>query len=57
MRQTFGVNMLALVDGEPRLLSLKRALHLYVEHSRDIIRRRSEYDLARAEAGTYSRRS
>ncbi|MCO6452078.1 MAG: DNA gyrase subunit A [Caldilineales bacterium] len=48
MRQTFGVNTLALVDGEPRLLSLKRALQLYLEHRREIVRRRSEYDLARA---------
>ena len=48
MQQTFGMNTLALVDGEPRLLSLKRALHLYLEHRREIVRRRSEYDLARA---------
>ncbi|GAB4562249.1 MAG: DNA gyrase subunit A [Anaerolineae bacterium] len=48
MQQTFGVSMLALVDGEPRLLSLKRMLQLYIEHRQRIIRRRSEYDLQRA---------
>ncbi len=48
MQQTFGVSMLALVDGEPRLLSLKRMLQLYVEHRQEIIRRRSEHDLQRA---------
>jgi DNA gyrase subunit A len=48
MQQTFGVSMLALVDGEPRLLSLKRMLQLYIEHRQEIVRRRSEYDLQRA---------
>ncbi|NOX62701.1 MAG: DNA gyrase subunit A [Chloroflexi bacterium] len=48
MRQTFGVNLLALVDGEPRVLSLKRMLYLYLEHRREIVRRRTEYDLAKA---------
>ncbi len=50
LRQTFGVIMLALVDGQPRMLSLKRALQLFVEHRREVIRRRSEYDLERARA-------
>ena len=48
LRQTFGVIMLALVDGQPRMLSLKRALHLFIEHRIEVIRRRAEYDLARA---------
>ncbi len=48
MQTTFGVNMLALVDGEPRVLSLKRILHLFVEHRREVIRRRIEFDLAKA---------
>jgi len=48
MQQTFGVSLLALVDGEPRTLSLKRILQLYIEHRREIIRRRSEHDLRRA---------
>ena len=50
LQSTFGVQMLALVDGEPRLLSLRRALHIYIEHRREVIRRRSEYELARARA-------
>jgi DNA gyrase subunit A len=48
MQQTFGMNMLALVDGEPRLLSLKRALQLFIEHRQEIITRRSRYELDRA---------
>ncbi|MGQ9683870.1 MAG: DNA gyrase subunit A, partial [Anaerolineae bacterium] len=48
MQTTFGVNMLALVDGEPRVLSLKRMLQLFVEHRRDVITRRSRFELARA---------
>jgi DNA gyrase subunit A len=48
LQQTFGLQMLALVDGEPRTLSLKRMLQLFVQHRQEIIRRRSEYDLARA---------
>ncbi|NOZ71705.1 MAG: DNA gyrase subunit A, partial [Chloroflexi bacterium] len=48
MQQTFGVNMLALVEGQPRLLSLKRMLLLYLDHRREIVRRRSEFDLTRA---------
>ncbi len=50
LQTTFGVQMLALVDGEPRLISLKRALQLYIEHRREVIRRRSEFELARARA-------
>jgi DNA gyrase subunit A len=41
LQSTFGVQMLALVDGEPRLLSLKRALQIYIEHRRDVITRRA----------------
>lgn len=48
MRTTFSLIMLALVDGEPRLLSLKQALRVYVEHRLEIVRRRSEFDLERA---------
>jgi DNA gyrase subunit A len=40
--------MLALVDGEPRTLSLKRMLQHFVQHRQEVIRRRSEYDLKRA---------
>src|SRR5512143_2638282 len=48
MQSTFGIINLALVDGEPRLLTLKRMLQLFVEHREVIVRRRSEFDLARA---------
>jgi DNA gyrase subunit A len=48
MQQTFGMNMLALVDGEPRLLPLKRALQLFIEHRQEIVTRRSRYELERA---------
>ncbi len=50
LQSTFGVQMLALVDGEPRLINLKRALQIYVEHRREVIRRRSEFELERARA-------
>ncbi len=49
MQQTFGVNMVALVDGEqPRVLSLKRSMQLYVEHRQEVIKRRTAFELARA---------
>ena len=50
LQSTFGVQLLALVDGEPRLLSLKRALQVYIEHRRVVITRRSQYDLDKARA-------
>ncbi len=48
LQTTFGIIMLALVNGEPRLLSLKQALRVYLEHRMEVVRRRSEYDLRRA---------
>jgi DNA gyrase subunit A len=48
MESTFSVIMLALVDGEPRLLSIKQTLRVYLDHRLEIIRRRSEHDLKRA---------
>ena len=48
MQSTFSIIMLALVDGEPRLLSLKQSLRVFIEHRLEIVRRRSEYDLERA---------
>ena len=48
MQSTFGVNMLALVDGEPRVLTLKRMMAHYIEHRREIITRRTRHDLAKA---------
>lgn len=50
LQSTFGIIILALVDGEPRLLPLKRVLQIFIEHRQEVIRRRSEYDLARAKA-------
>ena len=48
MQGTFSIIMLALVEGEPRLLSLKQALRVYLDHRQEIVRRRSEYDLEKA---------
>ncbi|NWF68906.1 MAG: DNA gyrase subunit A [Chloroflexi bacterium] len=48
LQETFSIIMLALVDGEPRFLTLKQALKVYLDHRQDVVRRRSEYDLARA---------
>ncbi|MBI5951129.1 MAG: DNA gyrase subunit A [Chloroflexi bacterium] len=50
MQTTFGINLLALVDGEPRTLTLKQALRVYVEHRINVIKRRAEFDLAKAKA-------
>ncbi len=48
MRSTFGIIMLALVDGEPRMLSLKQALRVYLDHRLTVIRRRAEFELEKA---------
>ena len=45
LQDTFGVIMLALVDGEPRVLSLKEMLHYYILHQEDVVTRRTRYDL------------
>ncbi len=50
LQTTFGAQMLALVDGQPRLLSLKRALQIYIAHRYDVITRRSQFDLDKARA-------
>lgn len=50
MQETFGVIILALVDNEPRVLNLKELLHYYIEHQKDVIVRRTRFDLERAEA-------
>ncbi|MCY4018556.1 MAG: DNA gyrase subunit A [Chloroflexi bacterium] len=50
LQSVYSIQMLALVNGEPRTLSLKRALKIYVEHRYDVIVRRSEYDLQRQRA-------
>lgn len=48
MRSTFAVNMMAIVDGAPRRIGLKRALELYIGHRRVVIRRRTEHQLEKA---------
>ena len=50
LQSTFGAQILALVKGEPRLLTLKRALQYYLEHRQDVIVRRSEYELKKAKS-------
>ncbi len=49
LQVTYSINLLALVHGEPRLLSLKQALKVFIEHRLEIVKRRSEYDLKKAE--------
>ncbi|GAB3054096.1 DNA gyrase subunit A [Virgibacillus ainsalahensis] len=50
LQTTFGVNTLALVDGEPKVLTLKQCLEHYLEHQKVIITRRTQFELRRAEA-------
>ena len=50
MQETFGVIMLALVDNQPKVLTLKQVLHYYIKHQEDVITRRTRYELAKAEA-------
>ncbi|HIU34456.1 MAG TPA: DNA gyrase subunit A [Candidatus Pullichristensenella excrementigallinarum] len=50
LQDTFGVIMIALVDGEPKVLSLRQVLRHYLDHQEDVVRRRTQYDLNKAEA-------
>ncbi|HEX6459141.1 MAG TPA: DNA gyrase subunit A [Thermoleophilaceae bacterium] len=50
MQTTFGVNMVALVDGVPRTLGLEALIKNYIDHQRDVIVRRTKHELRRAEA-------
>ncbi len=50
MQEGFGVIMLALVDGEPRVLNLKQMLFYYLEHQKDVVVRRTRFELNKAEA-------
>ncbi|HBX70272.1 MAG TPA: DNA gyrase subunit A [Chloroflexi bacterium] len=50
LQSTFGAQLLALINGEPRLLTLKRALHIYIEHRLDVITRRTQFELEKARA-------
>ncbi len=49
MQSSFGINMLALVDGQPKVLSLKEALYHYLEHQKVVITRRTKFELRKAE--------
>jgi len=48
LQQTYGINMLALVENRPRLLNLKQMLHYYLQHQLDVIVRRTKFDLEKA---------
>jgi DNA gyrase subunit A len=50
LQDSFGVIMLALVNGEPKVLNLKEVLYHYLEHQKDVITRRTKYELDKAEA-------
>lgn len=50
LQSTFAAQMLALVEGEPRLLSLKRSLQIFVEHRQSVITRRTKFELEKAKA-------
>ena len=50
LEETFGVNMLALVNGQPRTLTLKDMIHYFIEHQKDVIVRRTNFELNKAEA-------
>ncbi len=53
MQDTFGAIMLALVNGEPKLLSLRDMIFYYVEHQKDVVTRRTKFDLDKAEARSH----
>lgn len=50
LQSTFGINMLAIVNNEPKILTLREVLHHYLKHQVDVIRRRTEFELKKAEA-------
>ena len=50
LQTSFGINLLALVDGQPRVLNLKECLVYYLDHQKVVVRRRTQYDLSKAEA-------
>lgn len=49
LESSYGITLLALVNGEPRVLNLKEILYYYTEHQKEVVTRRTKYDLARAE--------
>ncbi|WP_410770080.1 DNA gyrase subunit A [Fontibacillus sp. BL9] len=50
LQSTFGINMLAIVNNEPKILTIKEVLHHYLQHQIEVIRRRTEFELKKAEA-------
>ncbi len=50
MQDTFGIIMLALVDGEPRILTLRQCMDYYIEHRKEVVLRRTKFELDKAEA-------
>ncbi|MCP3739961.1 DNA gyrase subunit A [Rossellomorea sp. BNER] len=50
LQSSFGINLLALVDGQPKVLNLKQCLKYYLDHQQVVIRRRTEFELRKAEA-------
>ena len=50
LQTSFGINMLALVDGQPKVLNLKQCLQHYLDHQKVVIRRRTQFELNKAEA-------
>ena len=50
LQENFGANMLALVDGHPRVLNLREMIYYYLEHQKDVITRRTQYELNKASA-------
>jgi DNA gyrase subunit A len=50
MQESFGVNMLAIVDGRPKLLTLKDALQVFINHRKEVVTRRTNFELRKAEA-------
>jgi len=50
LQVTFGVNMFAIADGKPRLLSLRRAIKYYIRHRKNVVTARTQYDLDKAKA-------
>ena len=50
LQGSFGVNMIALVDGVPKLLNLKEVLYYYLEHQKEVVVRRTRFDLNKAKA-------
>jgi DNA gyrase subunit A len=49
LQESFGINMLAIADGKPKLLNLKEALKAFIDHRKEVVTRRTAYDLRKAE--------